>query len=97
MQYSLQKYSSQEEKDCIYKVIFTSFTRMKKQTIGWIKEALEEDSKNIFCKSQREDILRNLNKIDVSNLKLGHAGEEKLDDLGIISQKFNKVFGIFDY
>ena len=90
------EYLSQKLKDYICDVIFASFTRMKKQTIEWIEEAFEEDSENVLSESEKEDMLKNLNKIDVSNLKLAPKDEEETKELAKISDKFNEVFDIFD-
>ena len=90
------KYSSEKEKNYIYDVIFTSFTRMKKQTIEWIQEAFGKDSEKVLSKSGKRDMLKNLNKIDVSNLKLGPKDEEEIKELTKISKEFENAFGIFD-
>ena len=90
------EYSSQKQKDYICDVIFASFTRMKKQTIEWIREAFEQDSEEVLSESEKEDMLKNLNKIDVSNLKLGPKDEEEIKELTKISKEFENAFGIFD-
>ena len=69
---------------------------MKKQTIEWIEEAFKEDPENVLLESEREYMLKDLKKIDVSDLKFGLNDEENSKQLAKVSEKFNDVFDIFD-
>ena len=88
------EYSSQEQKSWICGVIFVSFMRMKEQTIGWIHEAFQQDPKEVLSESQKEDMLKNLIKIDFSNLKGSTVAQYR--ELTKILENFNRTFEIFD-
>ena len=67
---------------------------MKKQTIEWIQEVFEEDSKNYLSERKKEAILKNLNAIDVGELKLRHKDKKEVE-LARILKEFDQTFEIF--
>ena len=74
-----------------------SFLKLKENTLIWLDIAFQSVPEAILSISEKQDILKSLNAIDVSILKWKNKDDEESSKLDKIHAKFSKVVDLFEY
>lgn len=92
----LTKYPGEQLRSYILDVIFWSLLKLKRHTVEWVEAGLQEIPEAILSPSEKQDMVKYLNDIDTSVLKLKNKDEDESEKLRKISQKFTDVFDFFE-
>lgn len=91
------KYPEEQLRIYILDIIFASFTKLKEHTLQWLENVLQEVPDGILNLSEKQDMLRALNDIDVSNLKKKNKDEEESEKIQKLSERFSSIFDFFEF
>jgi len=93
----LAKYPEEKLRNYIIDIFFASFIRLKEHTLQWLELGLQQVEEAILSNAEKQDLLKTLNDIDVSNLKWKNKDDEETKKLNDITDKFTDIFEHFLY
>ena len=93
----LAEYPGEKLRNYILDIVFASFVRLKQHTLQWLEIGLQGVEETILNPTEKQDMLRHLNDIDVNNLKLRNKDDSETDKIDKITRKFSDVFDFFEY
>ncbi len=93
----LAKYPEEKLRNYILDIIFAALLRLKQHTLQWLEIGMQQVEDTILNPTEKQDMLKALNDIDVSTLKLKNKDDEETDKLDKITKKFSEVFDFFEY
>jgi len=91
------KFPNEVLRNYILDVVFISFIKLKEHTLVWLESAFQSLPEVILTQNEKQDLLKSLNAIDVSILKLKNKDDDESKKLEKILAKFSKIFDLFEY